>query len=195
MAALSALRSKKLAETALTARSNTLAQLEEVFDSIRQASNQVQLVQVMGASTKVLKSLNKRTGGVERVEDVVEELREEMTKVDEVGQIIGEVGKVNTAAEEDEVEDELEALEREEKEKEKAKEEAKRVAETRRRLAEIDKVREPSRQEEPQNVAVAEKLDEQVNALRGLSLEENSPLEKRRLQELEKSERGKLSAD
>jgi charged multivesicular body protein 7 len=149
----------------------------------------------MGASTKVLKSLNKRTGGVERVEDVVEELREEMTKVDEVGQIIGEVGKVNTAAEEDEVEDELEALEREEKEKEKAKEEAKRVAETRRRLAEIDKVREPSRQEEPQNVAVAEKLDEQVNALRGLSLEENSPLEKRRLQELEKSERGKLSAD
>ena len=145
----------------------------------------------MGASTEVLRSLNKKTGGVEKVEDVVEELRGEMTKVDEVGQIIGEVGKVNTAAQEDEVEDELEALEREEK----AKEEMKRDAETRRRLAELEKAQEPSQQKEHQDVVVARRIDEQVDALRGLSLEESSPLEKRRLQEIEQAEKWKLSAD
>ena len=90
ISALAALRSKKLAERSLKQRADTLSQLEEVYTQIEQAADQVEIVQVMETSAQVLRSINKKVGGVNRVEDVIEELREEMSKVDEVGQLINE---------------------------------------------------------------------------------------------------------
>lgn len=127
--ALSALRSKKLAESNLKQRSNTLAQLEEVYNKIEQASDQVEIVRVMEASAGVFKGLNKQVGGVERVEDVVEELRGEIGKVDEVGGIISESGGM---VDEGEIDDELDAMEtqqRKESEQREAEETGKRLAE------------------------------------------------------------------
>lgn len=49
------------------------------------------IVQVMQASTGTLRALHEQVGGVEKVEDVVEELREEMAKVDEIGNVTTEV--------------------------------------------------------------------------------------------------------
>jgi charged multivesicular body protein 7 len=82
---------------------------------IEQAADQVELVRVMEASSRVLGSQNKEVGGVERVEGVVDRLREEMEKTDEVGQVVGEFGKEGVG--EGEVDDELEVMEREERER------------------------------------------------------------------------------
>ena len=143
--AKTALRSKKLVDTKLQQRNATLASLEEVYAKIEQAADQVEIVRVMEASSQTLKSLNKQTGGVEKVQDVMEGLRDEMMNADEIGQAINEVsaGEVD----EGEVDDELAALENVEKEKqaeverkEREKREAMEAEETRKKLEELDKM-------------------------------------------------------
>jgi charged multivesicular body protein 7 len=129
--ALSALRSKKVAERNLKQRSDTLIQLEEVYIKIEQAADQVDIVRVMEASTGVLRALHAQVGGVEKVVDVVEELREEMAKVDEVGNLITEAGPV---IDEGELDDELLAMESQERQVREAIE----AEETKRRLAELE---------------------------------------------------------
>ncbi|KAK1085257.1 hypothetical protein LTR33_002205 [Friedmanniomyces endolithicus] len=130
--AKTALRKKKLAETKLQQRTTTLMQTEE-------------MVRVMEASSQTLRALNQKTGGVERVQDVMEGLRDEMTSVDEIQQAINE-GSAG-AVDEGEVEDELEAIEKAERERleaveRRAKEvkEAEEAERTRWRLAELDQV-------------------------------------------------------
>lgn len=177
ISALSALRSKKLAERAQQHRSDTLAQLEQVYLQIEQAADQVQIVRAMEASADVLRSLRKQTGGVERVEDVVEELRAEMSQVDEVGAILAGVGDTTgpSAIDEDEIDEELRALETAEK---RAAEEREAEA-TRKRLAELDaleyerKAKEIERKEQQQRAeaqAVEEALSESMGKLSRVSL-------------------------
>ncbi len=135
--ALSALRSKKATESTLLRRSEVLAQLEEVYSKIEQAADQVEILRVMSASAGILKRLNADTGGVEKVEDVVEELRDEMGKVDEVGNALTAVGQAGVMIDEAEVDIELDAMEREQGL------EAERVeaTEMRRRLDELPKMK------------------------------------------------------
>lgn len=137
ISALSAVKSKKMVEHNLQQRLNTLVQLEEVYAKIEQAAGQVEIVQVMEASTGVLRGLHAQIGGAERVEDVIEELREEMSKVDEVGSIMNEAGPV---FDEGEIDEELEALEKGERE---AKEEKEAEA-TRKKLAELESLKQAS---------------------------------------------------
>jgi charged multivesicular body protein 7 len=144
--AKTALRQKKLIDGKLQQRAATLTQLEEVYAKIEQAADQVEMVRVMQASGQALRSLNQKTGGVERVQDVMEGLKDEMMNVDEIQQAINEpsMGDVD----ETEVEDELEALEKMEMEKieaaaeakqeRKEPEEAEEAERTMRRLAELD---------------------------------------------------------
>lgn len=148
VAALAALKSKKLAEGNLAKRFATLGQLEEVAAKIEQASDNVALVRVMQSSTTALRSLNDKVGSAERVDEVLDELREQMGQVDEVGNIIAEAGQGTAAAvDESEVDEELERMVEEErlKEEEKARgereaKEAVEAEETRRRLAELEKL-------------------------------------------------------
>lgn len=181
VSALAALRSKKLAETTLTKRHATLAQLEEVFASIEQAADQIELVRVMEASSKALSSLNKEVGGVERVDDIVDELREQMSQVDEVGNVIAEVEQ-GSAVDEGEVDDELEAMEREEREKREAIERVKReererleAAETKKRL---DALEESERQ--TREAAVSKEVEAKKQA-EGTTLEVGLDTELKRL--------------
>ncbi|SLM33997.1 Snf7 [Lasallia pustulata] len=132
--ALASLRSKKFAESTLMERSQVLTQLEELYTKIEQAADQVEIVRVMEASAGVLRSLNAEAGGIEKVEDIVQDLREEMTKVDEIGRTLNEVAEGTDMIDDNAVDDELEAMEREERQ-EKEKREAER---TRRRLEEIE---------------------------------------------------------
>ena len=154
--AKSLLRSKKLADHQLQQRSATLASLEEVYAKIEQAADQVEIVRVMEASSKTLQSLNKQTGGVEKVQDVMDGLKEGMTTTEEIGSAINEVsaGEID----EGEVEDELEALEKIEREKaeeaerkerekveeaerkEREKREAEEAEKTRAKLEELDRL-------------------------------------------------------
>lgn len=117
VSALAALKSKKLAESSLQKRFATLSQIEEVSAKIAQASDNVQLVKVMGASTEVLKNLNAQIGGAEGVEQVVERLQEQMSQADEVSSILAEQGPI---VDEAEIDDELEAMEQEQRLKEEA---------------------------------------------------------------------------
>lgn len=141
VSALSALRSKKLTEHTLKQRSDILNQLEEVYHKIEQAADQVEIVRVMEASTGVLRTLHAQTGGVKRVEDVVEELREEMSKVDEIGNIVSETAPV---IDEDEIDDELEALESQERHREEEQE----AEATRQRLANLDNTEQAAKEVE-----------------------------------------------
>lgn len=111
VSALAALKSKKLLEASLAQRHVTLSQLETVAAKIQQAADHVQMVRVMEASTGVLQSLNKQTGGVEHVDEVMDKLREQIAEVDEVGDIITTGSQVIDEAE---VDDELAEMERQE---------------------------------------------------------------------------------
>ena len=110
--ALASLRSKKSSEATLMQRSETLAQLEEVYGKIEQAVDQVALVRAMEASTEVLRNLHAQVGGIDKVEDVIEGLRNEMGKVDEIGGAIEAGAQVDSVVDEDAVDEELESLER-----------------------------------------------------------------------------------
>jgi charged multivesicular body protein 7 len=132
VSALAALRSKKLIETNLSRQSATLLQLEEVYAKIGQAADQVELVRILEGSTGVLKALNAEVGGAERVDDIVYELKEQMTQVEEVGNALTEVGQGR--ADEDEVDAELEAMEREDRKK---REEVERLEKEERERAEV----------------------------------------------------------
>lgn len=134
--ALLALRSKKLAEKNLQSRIDTLHQLEEVFSKIEQAVDQVQIMQIMQASADTLKSLNQRIGGVEKVDSVMEDLREQMGLVNEVGQVIQEPLDNNVIVDEAEVDKELEALEKQEA----ARKEETQAEAIRAKLAELDSI-------------------------------------------------------
>lgn len=163
VSALSALRSKKLAEKNLKHRLDTLAQLEEVYSKIEQAADQVEIVRVMEASTGVLRGLHAQVGGIEKVEDVVEELREEMSKVDEMGNILNEAGPV---IDETEIDDELEALENQQRREKEVKE----AEATRKKLAELDSVEQAAKE------AAARRLPPETNNMNPPEAEESALL-------------------
>ena len=179
VAALSALRSKKLAETTLGKRHANLAQLEEVFASIEQAAGQIDLVRVLERSAGVLAELNKEVGDVERVDDVVDGLRQEMGRVSEVGDVIAEVGR--EGLDEGEVDDELEAMEREERrkveeveKKEREERERKTAEETKKRLDELGEAERVAREKTAAEKTATEtekEVEKSAIALKRLSLE------------------------
>ncbi|KAI7486994.1 hypothetical protein KC351_g2955 [Hortaea werneckii] len=147
-AAKVALRQKKMAETKLQSRTATLTQVEEVYAKIEQAADQVEIVRVMEASSTTLRSLNQKTGGVEKVQDVMENLRESMQDTEEISGAISEVGAGQI--DEGEVDDELEALEKAEREKveeaerkEREAREEKEAEETKKKLAELEGLKKP----------------------------------------------------
>ena len=90
VSAMAALRSKRATEATLSKRYATLNQLEEVVTKIEQASDNVQLVKVMEASSGVLKSLNSQVGSAEKVDDVMFDLKERMTDTEELSNMLAE---------------------------------------------------------------------------------------------------------
>lgn len=135
--ALAALRSKRLTETTLTQRSETLVLLEEVYSKIEQAADQVAIVRVMEASTGLLRNLHAQVGGIDKVENVIEGLRNEMGKADEIGSVIEAGAQGDSVIDDSAVNEELESLERQAN----AREEEKGARETQERLANIAAVR------------------------------------------------------
>lgn len=177
--ALAALRSKKLSETILMQRSETLAQLEEVYGKIEQAADQIAIVRVMEASTGVLRNLHAKIGGIDKVEDVIEGLRDEMGKVDEVGGVIEASAQVDSVIDESAVDEELESLERQAK----AREEEKGARQTQERLASIATVRKTEdnqpeeRKDNPQEPSSDRRapdppMEEGISGLKRLSLDD-----------------------
>jgi charged multivesicular body protein 7 len=127
VAALAALKSKKIAETSWATRYATLNQLEEVSAKLEQAADNVQLVNVMEASSGALASLNAQVGGAERIDAVMDRLREQSSATDEVSAILAE--STGEVIDETALDDELEAMEAQEREKEEEKTKSKEAEE------------------------------------------------------------------
>jgi len=151
--AKAALRSKKLAESALAQRTDVALQLEGVYAKLQEAADQIEIVEAMKASAVALKGLNKKVGGVEGVSGVVDALKDEMATADDITNVINEAGE---PVDEGEIDDEFEALERIEREKieaieraEREEKEAEEAEKTRKRLEELE-VLEKERREKQQ---------------------------------------------
>lgn len=112
--ALAALRSSKLAESALKTHTDQRNTLEELQQSLETAQGNLEMMQVMSQSEKVLSKLNKEIGGVERVDEVMEKVREGMRDTEEINAILADTGAV---VDEQEIEDELLELEQQEKDR------------------------------------------------------------------------------
>ena len=110
IAALGYLRSKRLHESVLTRRSETLAQLKGVYNKIEEAVDQAEAIKAMQSSTGVLRDLNAKAGGVDEVDKVLDELRIEMAKTDEIGTLIREDGSAAQTVDDGETEEELGTL-------------------------------------------------------------------------------------
>ncbi|KAI4205435.1 MAG: hypothetical protein LQ350_000478 [Teloschistes chrysophthalmus] len=178
--ALAALKSKKLAESILSQRSDTLLQLEQVLESIKQASDQVTMLQVMKDSAGVLRSLNARVGSVENVEDALNSVKDEMEKAKDINSAINEAGLDPNAVDETEIDEELDGLLREQEHREEE-----RVAETtKRRLADIPgraNINQAGEERSPlpksKEIAASEtepdpSISAETTALQGMSLSE-----------------------
>ncbi|KAL9594105.1 MAG: hypothetical protein Q9219_007220 [cf. Caloplaca sp. 3 TL-2023] len=131
--ALAAIRSKRSAETALSTRTDTLSQLEEVYKNIEQAADQVTVLRVTRDATKVLRDLNSEVGSVQAVTDVLDDWRGEVDKAEDINLAINQAGVESNAVYEHEVEEELEALRRQ---SQSAREE-KALKETKQKLSDI----------------------------------------------------------
>ena len=131
--ATTALKSRKSKESMLARRTDALLRVEEVLHQIEQAHDQVAMIKVMKASTSVLRNLRIQTGEVEKAEQIVEDLRDEMQQVDEMGNAI-EAGGQSNAVDEDVVDAELEQMIQQAN----IKEEEKEAQAMERRLADIE---------------------------------------------------------
>ena len=138
--ALAALKSRKLTDATLTQRIETLSQLEEIYHKIEQAADQVALVKVMKGSTSVLRNLRAETGGVEKVEDVIEELREEIDKADEVSSAMEAGGQNPIVIDEGEIDEELEEMLKQSQ----TRDEESQAEHTRQQLARIPSIEGPT---------------------------------------------------
>ncbi|KAH3672109.1 hypothetical protein WICPIJ_010153 [Wickerhamomyces pijperi] len=117
--ALSLLKSQKLAETTLSHQINSLTQLEGLLYKINESQTNVEVFQSIRASTKILSSLRSQIGDVETIEAVMDELRDESTKVDETTDALSGLNKDHAEIDDDEIEEEFERLLREETTKKK----------------------------------------------------------------------------
>lgn len=107
--ALRALRSKKTIERTLAQRLETLSQLETIYQKIEQAADHIAVARVIESSTGVLRKLNAEVGSIEKVDDLMEGLREEISRVDEVSQAIEQGGQPDPI-DEQAIDEELDAL-------------------------------------------------------------------------------------
>lgn len=108
--ALLALRRKKYQESLLSKTDSQLEQLEQLTSSVEFALVQKDVIYGLQQGTDVLKQINKEMGGLEGVEKMMEDNEEARKYQQEISEALA--GQMSNA-EEDEVEDELEALERE----------------------------------------------------------------------------------
>ena len=158
VAAKSALRQKRLAESTLQTRHATLDQLESTAASLEQAADNAAVLRIMRKSADVLKDLNKEAGGAEGAENVMERLRQETENANEIGQIINEGAA--TGVDEMEVDEELERMEIVESAKNEMLEKGKRekrekeeAEQTARRLQELDTLKPGEVSDQKQSVS------------------------------------------
>ena len=147
--ALSALKSRKLAESALQRRVDALAQIEEVFRGVEQAASDVEIIKALEGGATALETLNKDTGGIDRVEKVMDRVKDGIEEADDIGRVIAEMGRASV--DDADVEEEFDEMLKAEEESQRKRQE----------LLEKDRLREEAEK----------KQDTLVEDLKSVSLE------------------------
>lgn len=83
--------------------------METIYQKIEQAADQIAVARVIESSTGVLRKLNTELGSIEKVDDLMEGLREEISRVDEVSQAIEQGGQPDSI-DEQAIDEEFDAL-------------------------------------------------------------------------------------
>ncbi|RPA79258.1 hypothetical protein BJ508DRAFT_416041 [Ascobolus immersus RN42] len=118
--ALAALKSAKIVEQNIKTQTDHSVRLEELLAGIESAHNNADMVKAMEAGGLLLKELNQSVGGVERVDEVMDRVREGIEEGKEITDVLGGAVQVD----EGEIEDELEEMIKEEEEKKQMEEDA-----------------------------------------------------------------------
>jgi charged multivesicular body protein 7 len=120
--ALAALKSRKLTESALQKRSDALSKIEEVLSSVEQSISDAQVLKSLESGASALERLNRDIGGIEKVERIMERVRQGVEQSEDIGRIIAEMG-TGARIDDEDVQDEYdEMVKAEEKEKKAAME-------------------------------------------------------------------------
>ena len=115
--ALAALKSRKLTESALQKRSDALSKIEEVLSSVEQSISDAQVLKSLESGASALERLNRDIGGIEKVERIMERVRQGVEQSEDIGRIIAEMG-TGARIDDEDVQDEYdEMVKAEEKEK------------------------------------------------------------------------------
>lgn len=88
--ALATLRAQRETERQMQTCAERESQISAVLDKIDEAVAQVGMVDAMQAGSVALRSVMDRVGGIERVETVLDGVREQMDRVDEVQTVLSE---------------------------------------------------------------------------------------------------------
>ncbi|KAK9484152.1 hypothetical protein V1527DRAFT_427918 [Lipomyces starkeyi] len=102
------LRKAKLAESTVQKSIEYKLQMETLLENIENAHSNLEISKIMESSLPVLEQLNKRIGGIDKVSDIVDRLREQTEETEQIGRAICEVsaGEVD----DDEIVDEFDRL-------------------------------------------------------------------------------------
>jgi charged multivesicular body protein 7 len=140
-----------------------------VLNGVEQAASDAEIIKTLEGGATALEKLNKDIGGIEKVERIMERVREGIEESEDVGRVIvemgvGSVGKVD----ESEVQEEFDAMLKAEEDKQR---EIRDLEEKIRKRELEEKVK---KQQEKENVKETEKNhDGLVEELKSVSLEED----------------------
>jgi charged multivesicular body protein 7 len=133
--AKASLRRKALASSTLDQRLKSVERLEEMLNKIDEAETNVALLSAMEQASRALKGINQKVGGVEAVDKIMDGWQDAVDDANEVDEALRTGARLDSAVDEEEVDEELEKMMEDEKRKEKEKEEL----EVKRRMEELER--------------------------------------------------------
>ncbi|KAK9432114.1 hypothetical protein V1505DRAFT_366432 [Lipomyces doorenjongii] len=85
------LKKAKLAESIVQKSMEYKLQMETLLENIENAHSNLEISKIMESSLPVLEQLNMRIGGIDKVSDIVDRLREQREETEGIGRALGEV--------------------------------------------------------------------------------------------------------
>ncbi|KAL9646998.1 hypothetical protein ABK040_013852 [Willaertia magna] len=112
--ALACLKRKKQYETQAQRLQQQIMNNEQMKLTLENAATDVETLKSQQIASKTLKQVFKETGGIDKVEDIMEDIQETMATANELGDALAQDIGSGTVIDEGELEDELDLLEQEE---------------------------------------------------------------------------------
>jgi len=108
-AAMQCLKNKKQLQAQYDTLAGQMSNLFGVTNSLENAVTNIEVVKANQNTSETMKEIFKEIGGIEKVEDLVDDVRDTMDKVNDVGNVLAQ--PLGDAMDDDELDDELNMLE------------------------------------------------------------------------------------